>query len=184
MHLLQSAVVSTLLASLMATRTSDFYQDTRARPILLYECYRTGVTAEPEDAVNFTVLFDCTLESGDQKCEAVTWTAKTGSPESYQKSILQYYYDEASDSLLASTNDFTESLNMPIKPLNGMAYYFKLTLTSEEDREVYKLYDVESTCGNAAQLLSQLDIEGHGNFVFSRAVVEPTHRCKRSLKCA
>ncbi|KAL1474682.1 hypothetical protein MTO96_037811, partial [Rhipicephalus appendiculatus] len=104
MHLLQSAVVSTLLASLMATRTSDFYQDTRARPILLYECYRTGVTAEPEDAVNFTVLFDCTLESGDQKCEAVTWTAKTGSPESYQKSILQYYYDEASDSLLASSN--------------------------------------------------------------------------------
>ncbi|XP_037526683.2 uncharacterized protein LOC119404172 [Rhipicephalus sanguineus] len=184
MHMLQFAVVSIPLASIMAGHTLDFYQDTRTRPILVYECYRTGVTAEPQDAVNFTSLFDCTVASGDQKCEAVTWTAESGSPESYQKNILEYDYDEASDSLVVSSSDFTERISMPIRPHNGMAYYFKMTITTDEDREVYKLYDVESTCGNAALLLSQLDLEGRGNFVFSRAVVEPTQSCKRSLKCA
>ncbi|KAH6940684.1 hypothetical protein HPB50_004872 [Hyalomma asiaticum] len=159
-------------------------QDTRVRPILLYECYRTGVTAEPDAAVNFTALFDCTMAEGDQKCQAITWTAESGHPQSYERNVLEYTYDEASESLLLSSSDFSERINLPITPYNGLAYYFTMTITSDEDREVYKLYDVESGCGNAAQLLSQLDLEVNGNLVFSRAVVEPTQPCKRSLKCA
>ncbi|XP_072141694.1 uncharacterized protein [Dermacentor andersoni] len=60
-------------------------EDTRARPVLLYECYRTGITLEPEGTVNFTVLFDCTVATGAQQCDAIKWTAESGHPDSYQK---------------------------------------------------------------------------------------------------
>ncbi|XP_049514298.1 LOW QUALITY PROTEIN: FGGY carbohydrate kinase domain-containing protein-like [Dermacentor silvarum] len=57
-------------------------------------------------------------------------------------------------------------------------------VTTEDDSEVYKLYDVESGCGNAAALLRQLDLDEQGEFVFSRAVAEPTKSCTRFLMCA
>ncbi|XP_065282219.2 uncharacterized protein [Dermacentor albipictus] len=159
-------------------------QDTRARPVLLYECYRTGVTLEPEGTVNFTVLFDCTVATRAQQCDAIKWTAEGGHPGSYQKSTMAYSYDEASDSVVVSSQGVSELFKLPIGPYNGLAYYFAITITTEDDHEVYKLYDAESGCGNAAELLNQLDLDGRGEFVFSRDVAQPTKSCRRSLMCA
>ncbi|XP_070381325.1 uncharacterized protein [Dermacentor albipictus] len=101
-------------------------QDTRARPVLLYECYRTGVTLEPEGTVNFTVLFDCTVATRAQQCDAIKWTAEGGHPGSYQKSTMAYSYDEASDSVVVSSQGVSELFKLPIGPYNGLAYYFAI----------------------------------------------------------
>nr|XP_037272511.1 uncharacterized protein LOC119164424 [Rhipicephalus microplus] len=173
-------LVLPLIISLIALGTSSadptlkLFQDTQYMPILLYECYRTGVTIEPENTVNFTILLDATqfLNKG----QANTWYAPDGAQNQYSKGSLVYEYDTASSTIKITSPVLQEQLVQMQDAYNGLAYYWKLTIPSDNNRVVYKLYDVDSRCGNAAALLKKLDKQTKKGFVFSRDVARTEKR--------
>ncbi|XP_077530066.1 uncharacterized protein LOC144142434 [Haemaphysalis longicornis] len=161
----------------------DLYQDTQYRPILVYECYRTGVTIEPEGTVNFTLLWDRTQNSNG-KGAGTTWMAQKGTPDSYSTGTFDFTYDDQSSSILLQLNDFQEQVAELLSPFNTFAYYFQITITSQDNRVVYKIYDEDSFCGNAAALLKVADPKQTKGFTFVREVPEPTNVCVKTQLCA
>ncbi|KAL1417967.1 hypothetical protein MTO96_005954 [Rhipicephalus appendiculatus] len=130
--------------------------DTQYRPILTYECYRTDVTIEPEGTVNFTILWDGTVPSNETS-QATTWYAPNGTRDQYTSGSFDYEFDIATWTIKVTTPSSEEELYQLQDAYNGLAYYWKLTITSDNNRVVYKIYDVDSRCGNAAALLKTLD---------------------------
>ncbi|KAK8766778.1 uncharacterized protein LOC144104986 [Amblyomma americanum] len=182
---LAGLAVFTLLCAVAAgdDHTFDFYQESQYTPVLTYECYRTGVTLEPENAVNFTILWDGT-EAGNDKAVATTWYALNGTMDQYTTGAFDYEYDEETSSIQIKSSDVEEHFLELIKPLNGLCYYLKLTITSQNNRVVYKLYDVDSACGNAAATLRLVDPQRKKRFIFSRDVPEPVYPCRKVQFCA
>ncbi|XP_049512240.1 uncharacterized protein LOC125940281 [Dermacentor silvarum] len=179
-------VIVTVLAAVGCSAvdpTLKFFQDSQYTPILTYECYRTGVTIEPEGTVNFTILWDGTLPSNDGG-EATTWYAINGTEDQYTTGTFSYEYDSASSTIKITNPDIEEHLHQLREAYNGLAYYWKLTITSDNDRVVYKVYDVDSRCGNAAALLRNMDRKTRQGFIFSRDVREPRRTCRKQSLCA
>ncbi|XP_077521178.1 uncharacterized protein LOC144132558 [Amblyomma americanum] len=163
--------------------TKDFYEESQYRPVLTYECYRTGVTLEPEGTVNFTILWDGT-EPGNDKAEATMWYSPNGTVDQYASSTFVFEFDEATSTIKINSSDVEEHFIQLIEPYNDLAYYLNITITSQNNRVVYKLYDVDSSCGNAAAVRGVVDPQGAIGFVFSRDVPEPTESCAKDSLCA
>ncbi|XP_075529970.1 uncharacterized protein LOC142563302 [Dermacentor variabilis] len=150
--------------------TLKFFQDTQQRPILTYECYRTDVTVEPEGTVNFTIFWDVTQRASNEAGKAYTWYAEKGTESNYTEGTFSYEYDSASSTIKVSNPDIQEQLYQLREAYDDLAYYWKLTITSDNDRVVYKLYDIDSRCGNAAALLSNIERKVRRRMTFSRDV--------------
>ncbi|XP_077508758.1 uncharacterized protein LOC144120229 [Amblyomma americanum] len=125
-------------------------------------CYRTGVTLEAESTVNFTVLWDSTGSLNGDFGNATIWTATRGSPDSTVKGSFVFRFDNATSSF--------RSTEQGIK--------------RQENPVVYKLYDLDPTCGNAAALLSVIDQDRQQGFQFVREIPEPHQVCCKKSLCA
>ncbi|XP_077511585.1 uncharacterized protein LOC144121982 [Amblyomma americanum] len=164
--------------------TADFYKSSRERPILFHECYRTGVTLEAESTVNFTVLWDSTGSLNGDFGNATIWTATRGSPDSTVKGSFVFRFDNATSSFRSTEPGLNEQSLSLVQPFNGFAYYFRLSIERQENPVVYKLYDLDPTCGNAAALLSVIDQDRQQGFEFVREIPEPRQVCCKESLCA
>ncbi|XP_077529432.1 uncharacterized protein LOC144141815 [Haemaphysalis longicornis] len=166
----------------LAGPTQDFLKEGHERPILLYECYRTGVALPPADKVNFTFLWDGT-QATNNKGTVKTWIAGNNTPDSYTTGNLKFKYNKPSKSLRIQQQSLKEHDYELIKPFNGLAYYFEIVVISDNDLTLYKIYDTDSSCGNAAVVRYREDPQNQKGFVFTRDVREPTVNCSITSMC-
>ncbi|XP_077484617.1 uncharacterized protein LOC144094572 [Amblyomma americanum] len=121
-------------------------------PLMTYECYRTAVTIEPENAVNFAILWDGTRPRNN-KVIGTTWYETRDKFDSYVNGNFTTEYDQNAGVGKLVSSDLQENVEIVLPPYNGEAYYMKLTITSQRNRVVYKIYDTSGLCINAATLL-------------------------------
>ncbi|XP_077529141.1 uncharacterized protein LOC144141460 [Haemaphysalis longicornis] len=178
-----SSLATMALGAARVGLTWDLYQDIQYRPIMMYECYRTGVTIEPEGTLNFTVLWDGTDQMNDEGA-GTTWMAKKGKRDIYSTGTFDFMYDDGSSSIFVQSGDIKENIVQLLPTFNDLAYYFEITITSQNNRVVYKIYDEDSSCGNAAVGLGKADPQKTKGFVFAREVPRPTKVCTRNQLCA
>ncbi|XP_077565035.1 uncharacterized protein LOC144180578 [Haemaphysalis longicornis] len=153
LHLpLRAALVLLALTPAEAIWTKGFYDLMQRQAVMTYECYRTGATLEPEDTVNFAILWDGTKPE-DTNAVGTTWSETRGMLDSNRLGNLTTYYDNSEKVGKLTTSTVTENLEVLLPPYEGGAYYVKLTLTSENNRVVYKIYDRSRSCQDATTLL-------------------------------
>ncbi|CAN7979823.1 unnamed protein product [Ixodes pacificus] len=141
-------------ASTPSNPTKQFYDDMEARPILTYQCYHSGNSIDPPGSINYTILWDGT-DSSTTDAIGTTWSAEAGTPNSYTRGSLSTHYDSASGVGKLKTSSVEEDLTV-VEPFVGKALYLKIVLTSPNNAEVYKIYDVDYKCKNAKELLAQV----------------------------
>ncbi|XP_077565029.1 uncharacterized protein LOC144180573 [Haemaphysalis longicornis] len=118
---------------------------------MTYECYRTGETLEPADTVNYAILWDGT-QPQDTDVVGTTWSETRGSFDSYRLGNLTTYYDDAEHVGKLTSPTLMENVEIVLPPYEGEAYYMKLTITSDNNRVVYKIYDRSGDCRHATTL--------------------------------
>ncbi|CAN7944720.1 unnamed protein product [Ixodes pacificus] len=134
--------------------TKQFYDDMETRPILTYQCYQSGNSIDSPGSINYTILWDGT-DSSTTDAIGTTWTAVNGTPNSYTRGSLTTHYDAASGVGKLETSTVQEDV-IVLKPFKGEALYLKLVITSKDNLEVYKIYDVDFKCKNAKTLLKSV----------------------------
>ncbi|CAN7979828.1 unnamed protein product, partial [Ixodes pacificus] len=70
----------------------------------------------------------------------------------FSRGSLTTHYDAASSVGKLETSTVQEDLTV-LKPFKGEALYLKIVITSKDNLEVYKIYDVDFKCKNAKTLL-------------------------------
>ncbi|XP_040071523.1 uncharacterized protein LOC115311035 [Ixodes scapularis] len=134
--------------------TKQFYEDMETRPILTYQCYHSGNSIDPPGSINYTILWDGT-DSSTTNAIGTTWSAVAGTPNSYTRGSLSTHYDAASGVGKLTTSTVREDLTV-VEPFFGKALYLKIVLTSNNNEEVSKIYDVDYKCKNAKKLLAKV----------------------------
>ncbi|XP_040077586.1 uncharacterized protein LOC115311034 [Ixodes scapularis] len=134
--------------------TEEFYNDIETRPILVYQCYANGSSVDPPGTVNFTVLFDGT-NSTTSVASGTLWSASKGAPNSYVRGDFQTYYDAARGVGVLTTSTATEDFTL-LRSFKGESLYIKIDVTSKNNTQAYKIYDVDFKCMNAKILLRQV----------------------------
>ncbi|XP_037517841.2 uncharacterized protein LOC119394595 [Rhipicephalus sanguineus] len=119
---------------------------------MTYECYRSGETIEPASAVNFAILWDGT-KPRDKQVLSTTWYETRGKLDSYVTGSFTTVYNNTIGAGSLTSSELREIVEIVLPPYNEAAYYMKLTITSQNNRVVYKIYDTSGTCFNAATLL-------------------------------
>lgn len=177
-----SILAIAFFCSVLADPTEDLLKEGHERPILLYECYRTGLARPPFDKVNFTFLWDGT-QARNTKGTIKTWVARNNTKDSYTTEKFKFKYNKPSKSVRVQQQSLREHDYQLIKPFNGLAYSFQNVIISDGDLTLYKIFDTVSTCGNAAVVRYSMDPQNEKGFVFTRAVQEPTVNCSISALC-
>ncbi|XP_077484616.1 uncharacterized protein LOC144094571 [Amblyomma americanum] len=152
LSLLRAAFTVLAFSAVEASYTKAFYERTQRQPLMTYLCYRSGVTIEPEDSVNLAALWDGT-KPRNNKITGTSWRETRGKFDSYVMGNFTAEYDPSANIIKAVTNGVQENLEVVLPPYDGQAYYFKITLPSQRNRVVYKIYGTSSLCLHAARLL-------------------------------
>ncbi|XP_042147637.1 uncharacterized protein LOC115311033 [Ixodes scapularis] len=79
----------------------------------------------------------------------------TLSPVSMEIGSLLTHYDAAGGVGKLTTSNVHEDLTV-VEPFVGKALYLKIVLTSNNNEEVSKIYDVDYKCKNAKKLLAKV----------------------------
>ncbi|KAL1426564.1 hypothetical protein MTO96_018195 [Rhipicephalus appendiculatus] len=145
-------ITSSLLSTVESSQTKAFYELMQQQPLMTYECYRSGETIEPANAVNFAILWDGTQPKNKQVL-ATTWYETRGQLDSYVTGSFTTVYNNTIRAGVLTSSELQEIVEIVQPPYNEAAYYMKLTITSQNNRVVYKIYDTSATCFNAATLL-------------------------------
>ncbi|XP_040077585.1 uncharacterized protein LOC120849439 [Ixodes scapularis] len=141
-------------ASSSSNPTKQFYDDMETRPILTYQCYHSGNSIDPPGSINYTILWDGT-DSSTTGAIGTTWSAVTGTPNSYTLGSLSTHYDASSGLGKLTTSTVQEDFTV-VEPFVGKALYLKIVLTSNSNEEVSRIYDVDYKCKNAKKLLAKV----------------------------
>uniref|UniRef100_V5H437 Putative secreted protein n=1 Tax=Ixodes ricinus TaxID=34613 RepID=V5H437_IXORI len=154
MFLCSSFLIPQNEAKTPSNPTKKFYDDMETRPILTYQCYHSGNSIDPPGSINYTILWDGT-DSSTTEAIGTTWSAVAGMPNSYTRGSLSTHYDAASGVGKLTTSTVQEDLTV-VEPFAGKALYLKIVLTSNNNAEVSKIYDVDYKCKNAKKLLAKV----------------------------
>lgn len=143
-----------------STPTARFNNEIQTTPILLYQCYRNGTTVEPENAVNYTALFDGTSPN-DTGSTGDVWFAIKGTQNKYTKLPFMARYDSKTDKvvLVAAGSSTEEQISLVADPFNGRAYFVNELY---DGKPASKIYDVDKSCVNAAANLREACPRGCG----------------------
>ncbi|CAN7942045.1 unnamed protein product [Ixodes hexagonus] len=142
------------------TSSHTLFQEIQTTPVVLYQCYRNGTTVEPENAVNYTVLFDGTSPDNADSVGDV-WFALNGTENNYTKLTFTATYDSQNDtiSLVPSGSSIPEIFSLLEDPFREKAYFSNELY---EGKPASKIYDAERSCVNAAAYLREVCPKGCG----------------------
>ncbi|XP_029831793.2 uncharacterized protein LOC115316544 [Ixodes scapularis] len=154
MFVCSSSIIHQSESSTTSGPTKQFYDDMETRPILTYQCYQSGNSIDSPNSINYTILWDGT-DSSTTGANGTTWSAVAGTPNSYTMGSLTTHYDAASGVGKLETSTVQEDVTV-LQPFQGNALYLKIVITSKDNLEVYKIYDVDFKCKNAKTLLKRV----------------------------
>ncbi|CAN7980578.1 unnamed protein product [Ixodes pacificus] len=143
-----------------STPTARFNDEIQTTPIVLYQCYRNGTTVEPENSVNYTVLFDGTSPN-DTDSKGDVWFAINGTQNSYTQLTFTAKYESQTDMiiLVAAGSTTEEKIHLLADPFRGKGYFVNEMFGG---KPASKIYDADKTCVNAAANLREACPDGCG----------------------
>ncbi|KAG0427583.1 hypothetical protein HPB47_025371, partial [Ixodes persulcatus] len=103
--------------------TKQFFDDIQTRPVLTYQCYRSGNSIDLPGSVNYTILW-YGIDKNNDAFFGQTWSAINGTPDSYTRGQLTGYYDESSGVGKLETDTVQEDMTV-LEPFKGKALYLK-----------------------------------------------------------
>lgn len=144
-----------------ATPTAAFYDLMQTTPILTYQCYHNGSSIDPENSINFTILWDGTKKD-TPVVDGTLWYAEIGTEDQYTKKSLRTHYKKQQDVGILTTGSTRETVKILEPPLNEMGYFMKIVVTSKNNALAYKIYDLNRNCTNADAILEKYCPDGCG----------------------
>lgn len=142
--------ITTMGMVFCANPIEEFFQRIHRENVIMYQCYRNGISFEPEDAKNLRILWIGNRYDVNKALCFVTFM-EPGKTKETTKMVYAEYLPEVERGLL----DGKVILDQLLHPAYGTAYFFKqVDLT--DGRTIFKIYDTNPTCRNAKALYNSI----------------------------